>query len=84
MKEFLHTAGLGGTIPLEGAAPPSKKIVIIVVEFVWCYFHVQPKYSVEVVLCCRWGCDNETKSISHCADDKTLLEASIPIQPALL
>ena len=26
------------------------------------HFHVQPNYSVEVVLlvvlCCRWGCDN--------------------------
>ena len=23
------------------------------------HFHVQPNYSVEVVLCCGWGCDNE-------------------------
>ena len=22
------------------------------------HFRVQPNYSVEVVLCCRWGCDN--------------------------
>ena len=22
------------------------------------HFHVQLNYSVEVVLCCRWGCDN--------------------------
>ena len=22
------------------------------------HFHVQPNYSVEVVLCCSWGCDN--------------------------
>ena len=39
------------------------------VEFLWwggwglqSHFHVQPNYSVEVVLlvvlCCRWGCDN--------------------------
>ena len=40
------------------------------VEFVWwgggggvgwvlhSNFHVQPNYSVEVVLCCHWGCGN--------------------------
>ena len=22
------------------------------------HFHVQPNFSDEVVLCCRWGCDN--------------------------
>ena len=22
------------------------------------HVYVQPNYSVEVVLCCRWGCDN--------------------------
>ena len=22
------------------------------------HFHVQPNYSIEIVLCCRWGCDN--------------------------
>ena len=22
------------------------------------HFHIQPNYSVEVVLCCCWGCDN--------------------------
>ena len=25
---------------------------------VYNHFHVQPNYSVEVVLCCRWVCDN--------------------------
>ena len=25
------------------------------------HFHVQPYCSVEVVLCCRWGCDNNNK-----------------------
>ena len=24
------------------------------------HFPVQPNYSVEVVLCCRWGCDKTT------------------------
>ena len=23
-----------------------------------CHFHVQPNYSVKVVLCCHWDCDN--------------------------
>ena len=31
------------------------------------HFHVQPNYSVEVVLlvvlCCRWGCDNKKNII---------------------
>ena len=27
------------------------------------HFHIQPNYSVEVVLCCRWGCDK----ISGCS-----------------
>ena len=26
------------------------------------HFHVQPNYSVEVVLCCRWGCVNNTNN----------------------
>ena len=46
------------------------------VEFLWwwmggwwvvgvqSHFHVQPNYSVEVVLCCRWGCDNNNSNIS--------------------
>ena len=25
------------------------------------HFHVQPKCSVEVVLCCHWGCDKMAK-----------------------
>ena len=25
------------------------------------HFHVQPNCSVEVVLCCRWGCENNDK-----------------------
>ena len=27
------------------------------------HFHVQPNYSIEVVLCCCWGCDNNNNII---------------------
>ena len=29
------------------------------------HFHVQPNDSVEVVLCCRWECDNKDEADNY-------------------
>ena len=49
-----------------------SRLLEAAVEFVWwggvqSHFRVQPNYSVEVVLCCRWGCDKKLLefSLSH-------------------
>ena len=41
------------------------------------HFHAQPNYSVEVVLCCRWGYDNY-----KCFKGSSTIHTSVYFQPS--
>ena len=43
------------------------------------HFHVQPNYCVEVVLCYRWGCDNEASK-----PDNFVVDVVVVVVVALL